>query len=258
MKHLNRVCTWIVLCAAVLACEQVEEQVAQFKTTVILDLDVSTSVLFDSTTMLSFVSGIVEKHLLQDGDELVVIYAGNTGYNLEQLRTFKISVPAVEHEMSELKSIEETKRREEALVKEQERILREVVEAVSVRRTDNETHLLASLATVRDVQRNAGENQCHLYILSDFIEDSPIRSLEGLQFESKSEAVQLAKQDLSFITEKYGFEKHVTKMKSVHLVTPSCLGGTTAKRNDQGFVMAYWKEVLSLWSQSVAIDMTCP
>lgn len=261
MKNLNSVAVWLVCCLFMLSCEPVQqaEDSASTSNVAIVVLDVSSSAWFDSMAVSKYLEGIVGEHLKHNGDRLVLIYAGHTGFDLTQVRTFAIQAPVDDRNgMNELETIKAEQNMNQLVESEQKRMLSEIRTAMLVERQDSETHLLASLATVEDVLRSFAKQECYLYMFSDFVEDSPIRSFEGVELTSRGEAIEFAEHDLTVLTEKYGLGAYQNGVASVRLVMPNCLGGTMAKRNDQGFVMAYWKEVLSLWSQSVAIDMTCP
>lgn len=241
------------------SCRRVEPILETPNTAVVFDLDVSASHNFDSTKVRMYLDGIINEHLKQNGDCFLLIYAGNTGFDVSQSRTHVLSLPESNLEgQNKIEALRSEKSVQEVLAKEQSAILNLLMSDISIARNDQETHLLASLATVNELLGTVQSHDVHLYILSDFIEDSELRHFHNQALLSQSQATEFAKEDVKVLKATYELGQ-LNRVQEVTLITQNCLGDVVLKRQDFGFILGYWKAVLiGLMLDNAHLETICP
>lgn len=260
MKNRRLTLIYVITCIVILCgCTKTKKPVTTPNNAIIIDWDVSVSVGFDSTNTAAYLTKLVESQLTQSGDRLLLISTGNSGYGVDQIKSYSLHLPSTSKPSNELTAIRARKAHAKDLSLERKKLLNAVLGDMFSGKRDDQTHILASLATIRDAIETIHDHQVNLYLLSDLVEDSPIRSFYQSELTNVQQAIDFANTDAQVLKVKYGLGNELERLNTATLVNPSCLGGNLRVRKDAGFLVKYWSQVLdNLGVNSVKLETNCP
>lgn len=248
-----------LLFAVLFGCKPIEEQTPIQKKALVLVKDISRSNTSDPEIFSTYLKKELGTFLDANGKLVVVVYAGNTGYDLSTTKIFEFadSEQGLENR-TELEQLRSKDRNAAIQSHHRTQFIEKVLMATNMPGLEEETHLLETLPHIYQLEPDLEGFDVFALYCSDMIQDSPIRDFYDNPLSSVVGLDEMAQSDIQELRTQFGFEANFDFIKSVKIVTPNCVSSQIQSRMDQGFIFHYWQlAFLSVGVSNVQIEKMC-
>lgn len=255
---MYRISTTVFLAFWMFGCQPIQTPKAIEPNALVVVKDISTSNSFDETKLSAYLNKKIEQHIKHGGDRIVVLLAGNSGYDLSGTKVFKLALPVYDLEnVSELEVLKRQKELEQAQTKALKELNDKVLTAMRVLSVDEETHLLETLPHLDRLLGSLDSFNVSVVYFSDMVEDSDLRSFYSERLNSVQDLTEMATKDANALDVTYEMTNQLSRINSVLIVCPNCFTHAV-NPPDHGFIIQYWQSVFAEFGvNNVSLENSC-